>query len=77
MVLHVTINSCTASYMVTPEIDGIYHAKVLNRISGLFQSQMPSQIILIKTNGEWSSDHYPKELGLILGGKIDEYEENL
>jgi hypothetical protein len=77
MILHVTINSCIASYQITSEIDGIYNGKLMSRIPGLFQSQVPDQIILIKTNGHWVSDHSPKDLGLILGNKIDEYEGNL
>jgi hypothetical protein len=77
MILHVTFNSCTASYQITSDIDGIYDGKLVNRISGLFQNQIPDRIILIKTNGHWASDHSPKDLGLILGNKIDEYEGNL
>ena len=75
MILHVTIDSSTASYQITPEVDGIYRGKLLNKVSGP-HNQLPEQIILIKTNGGWSSDHSPKELGLILGDKIDDYEKN-
>jgi len=77
MILHVTINSCLASYEITPEMDGIYKAKLLNNISNFFQFKFPAQIILIKTNSAWSSDYYPKELGLALGNKIDQYEADV
>jgi hypothetical protein len=77
MILHVTLNSCLASYEITLEVDGIYKAKLLNRISGFFFFEFPAQIILIKTSSAWSSDHYPKELGLALGNKIDQYEADL
>jgi hypothetical protein len=77
MILHVTIDSCLASYEITPEMDGIYKAKLLSKISNFLQFEFPAQIILIKTESAWSSDHYPKELGLTLGNKIDQYEADL
>lgn len=77
MILHVTLNNCLASYEITLEGDGIYKAKLLNKISGFFHFGLPAQLILIKTSSAWSSDHYSRELGLALGSKIDQYEADL
>lgn len=77
MILHITVNSSFASYEITPEVDGIYKAKLLSKISNFLRFEFPAQIILIKTNNAWSSDHYPKELGLAIGDKIDKYEADL
>lgn len=78
MILKVFIhlNGSSATYEVKHEIDGIYLATLLSKGVPI-SHQFPQKILLIKLRGDnWRSDCINKEIGLLIGQKIDEQERS-
>ena len=66
----VQLDGSSATYEVKHEVDGIYKAILINKD---YQSyQFPEKIILIRSDGSWSSDCPNKIVGLKIGQKINE-----
>lgn len=63
----------SATYEVKHEIDGIYKA-TLQSISFPKSHHFPEKIVLIKSDGSWTSDCPIEAIGLQIGEKISEQE---
>lgn len=71
----VQLDGSSATYEVRHEVDGVYKATLQSkgfRISHPF----PQKIVLINSDGSWTSDCPNKEIGLKIGLKIDEQESS-
>ena len=75
MVVNIQIDSSFACYEVTHKVDGIYEAKLLRK-SHHFIYNYPDKIILLRNGKEWVSDHHHKEIGLMIGRKVNQEEED-
>ena len=71
LVVKIQITGSFALYAVKSHIDDIYIASLI-KASYFITHNYPPKIFLYKNENGWQSDHYEKEIGLFIGGKIDE-----
>ena len=70
----VQLEGSFAAYEIASTTDGTYKATLLNtEYHGV--THYPEIIILSRSNGAWVSDHHEKQIGLLIGHKIDEQEK--
>lgn len=73
-IIHIHIEGSKATYEVSHEIDGIYKATIVN--NGFRKNyNFPNELILVRIEDKWTSDHHFKELGMKIGEQIDEHEK--